>query len=107
METETYEIANSITVRLLHNQNHTEELDEQIICSNSLQENHYKCTYSKSIHWYGLDGTEFSAAQGLAEYNGDNDWACGVTYYSNGTSYDEQLQTYIRGACAKLICVFV
>ena len=99
------EIANSITVRLIHNQNHTEEPNEQNICSNSMQENYYKCTYSQS--WYGSDDTEFSAAQGLTKYNGDNDWACGVTYSSNGTSYDEQLQTYMRGACAKLICVFV
>ena len=91
---ETSEI-DSITVRLTHDKNHTEELSRQNDCS--WQDT--KCIYSQEIFWNGdTYDTEFST-QGLTEYNGDHDWACRVTYSSNGTSYNEQLQTYIEGAC--------
>ena len=63
--------------------------------------NQQECTYSLlEIHWDGdtltVDGTELNV-QELTKYNEDQDWACGVTYSSNG--YNEQLQTYIRGTC--------
>ena len=54
--------------------------------------------YSEEVVWRAdrveVDGTEFSA-QGLTKYNGDHDWACGVSIVGGG--YDD-LQTYIRGA---------
>ena len=88
---ETSEIDN-ITVRLIHDQNHTEELSRSNDCS--WQDN--KCIYSQEISW---NGDTYSSTQGLTEYNGDHEWACGATYSSSGTSYNEQLQTYIKGAC--------
>ena len=88
----------SITATLTCDQSHITylQLSKQTDCSQQ------ECTYSllEEIPWDGdiltVDGKELNV-QELTKYNGDQDWACEVTYSSNG--YDEQLQTYIRGAC--------
>ena len=44
-----------------------------------------------------VKSTEFNE-QGLTEFNGDHDWACGVNYPTgNSNKPDYDLQTYIRG----------
>ena len=61
--------------------------------------------YFEEVVWRAdrveVDNTEFND-QGLTEYNGDHDWACGVNYPTSG--YDD-LQTYIRGetVCSKCV----
>ena len=62
--------------------------------------------YSEEVVWRAdrveVDGTEFSA-QGLTKYNGDHDWACGVSI-AGGGGYDD-LQTYIRGEVVLFVLV--
>ena len=63
---------------------------------NTLNSTTFTYDYSEEVAWTAdrieVDSTEFN--ESFTKYNGDHDWACGVSYPTSG--YDD-LQTYIRG----------